>query len=88
MIVISSLSRNIDQKGENARPVLGDLKESGDIEYACDIVCFMHREPRQLDAEMIVAKNRNGTLAIVKFVWLKEKVTYGTWDWREPGEGE
>ena len=83
MMVISSLSRSIDQKGENARPVLGDLKESGDIEYASDVVCFLHRQPRENDAELIVAKNRNGTLGIVKLVWLKQKVTYAPWEWKQ-----
>jgi len=83
IMVVSALSRNIDQKGENAKPVLGDLKESGDIEYASDIVCFLHRQAKENDAELIVAKNRNGTLGIIKLVWLKNKITYGPYEWRE-----
>jgi len=89
VMVVSALSRNIDQKGESAKPVLGDLKESGDIEYASDIVCFLHRPARENDAELIVAKNRNGTLGIIKLVWLKNKITYGPYEWREePRYGE
>ena len=79
MIVISSLSRGIDQKAETAKPMLGDLKESGDIEYAADIVCFIHRPPKEKNAELIVAKNRNGKTAIVTLVWLEEKVAYGNY---------
>jgi len=83
MIVISSLSRNIDQKGEKAQPVLGDLKESGDIEYCSDVVCFLHREPKEMNAELIVAKNRNGMLGKIKLIWLKDRICYGNWDWKE-----
>lgn len=79
VIVISSLSRAIDQKTEKAKPMLGDLKESGDIEYAADIVCFLHRPPKEKDAELIIAKNRNGKTAIIELVWLEEKVAYGSY---------
>jgi replicative DNA helicase len=62
---------------------LSDLKESGDIEYASDIVCFLHREKRQENADLIIAKNRNGKIATVKLVWLPEKVCYGNWEWKQ-----
>ena len=85
MIVVSSLNRGIDQKAEKAKPALGDLKESGDIEYCADEVCFLHREPKQENADLIVAKNRNGKTGIIKLVWLKEKICYGNYEWQRNG---
>lgn len=81
MIVVSSLNRDIDQKSEKARPALGSLKESGDIEYVADEVCFLYREPKQDNAELIIAKNRNGKIGIVKLVWIKKRVCYGNFAW-------
>jgi replicative DNA helicase len=83
MMVVSSLSRAIDQKAEDAKPTLGTLKESGDIEYAADIVCFLHRLPKLMDAELIVAKNRNGKQGIISLVWRPEKIAYGNHAWVE-----
>jgi replicative DNA helicase len=80
MIVISSLARG---DKSDTKPVLSDLKESGDIEYTSDIVCFLHREKSDLNADLIVAKNRNGRLGIVKLIWLSQKISYGTWEWKE-----
>jgi len=82
MIVVSSLNRGIDQKADKARPAMGDLKESGDIEYTADEVCFLYREPKQDNAELIVAKNRNGKTGIIKLIWLKEKICYGSYEWQ------
>jgi replicative DNA helicase len=86
MIVVSSLSRETDHRGEKSRPALGDLKESGDIEYAADIVGFLYREPKQLNAELIIAKNRNGEQAIIELVWLNNRLMYGTKAWQEERE--
>jgi len=86
MIVVSSLNRGIDQKADTARPAMGDLKESGDIEYTADEVCFLYREPKQNDAELIVAKNRNGKTGIVKLVWQEKKICYGSYEWQRKEE--
>jgi replicative DNA helicase len=89
LIVVAQLSRAIDTRGENARPVLGDLKETGDIEHAADIVLFLHRAKHDKEAELIVAKNRYGGKGIVQLVWIEDKTKYGSREWkREPGEDE
>lgn len=76
VIVISSLSRATEQR-QNKRPVLSDLRESGQIEYDADLVMFVHREEyynpteeNKEEAEIIIAKQRNGQLGIVKLKWL------------------
>lgn len=81
LIVISSLSRG--EKSGESRPVLQDLKESGDIEYASDVVCFLHRQKQELNADLIIAKNRNGKNGLVRMIWLPEKIMYGSHEWRE-----
>lgn len=81
LIVISSLSRG--EKSGESRPVLSDLKESGDIEYASDVVCFLHRTKQELNADLIIAKNRNGKNGLVRLVWIPEKIMYGTHEWKE-----
>ena len=58
--------------------MLSDLRDSGSIEQDADIVMFLHR-PSYYDekadknqAELIVAKQRNGPLDTIKLTWLPE----------------
>lgn len=78
VVVISSLSR-ANETRHNKRPMLSDLRESGQIEYDADMVMFVHREeyydPRpenRAEAEVIIAKQRNGSTGIVKLGWIGE----------------
>ncbi len=78
VIVISSLSRAVELRGSKV-PILSDLRESGQIEYDADLVIFVHREEyydpteeNKGQAEIIIAKQRNGRLGIVKLKWLGE----------------
>lgn len=59
------------------------IHNSGDIEYASDIVLFLHRERNSNNADLIVAKQRYGEKCIVKLIWLKDRLTYGSYEWRE-----
>ena len=76
VIALSQLSRGPDAR-PNHRPLLSDLRESGSIEQDADLVCFLYREayynkeieegaPRQNETELILAKNRNGPVGIIK----------------------
>lgn len=78
IIALSQLSRSVEQRGGDKRPVLSDLRESGAIEQDADIVSFIYRpeyygflqdEEGNSNAgvgEIIVAKHRNGALKNVR----------------------
>lgn len=66
VMAMSQLNRGIEQRAEK-RPVLSDLRESGSIEQDADMVMFIHRPDEQSgEAEIIVAKHRNGPTGEVK----------------------
>lgn len=80
VLALSQLSRSVEKR-DNKRPVLSDLRESGAIEQDADIVSFIHREDYQdpkKEAEtqgatdIIIAKHRNGALADIRLVFLKQ----------------
>ena len=80
VIALSQLSRGVDQRHDK-RPILSDLRESGSIEQDADIVAFLYREayykgdeqeePDNV-TELILEKNRHGSLGTVQLFFLKE----------------
>src|ERR1700726_3873508 len=71
VIAISQLNRGPEQRTDK-RPLLSDLRESGSIEQDSDMVILLHREdayeresPRAGEADLVVAKHRNGPTATV-----------------------
>ncbi len=109
VIALSQLSRRSEER-DNKKPILSDLRESGAIEQDADIVMFVFREyvyshvkckkgectcENQNDAEIIVAKQRNGPTGSAHLTFLGEftlftnqfipKGDYGEeWAEREP----
>ncbi len=76
IITLSQLSRAPDQRKDDHRPKLSDLRESGAIEQDADIVMFLYRDEiynpdteQKNIAECIIAKHRNGSTGNVKLVW-------------------
>jgi replicative DNA helicase len=66
VIALSQLNRGSEQRADKL-PVISDLRESGSIEQDADMVILLHREsvyekdsPRAGEADLIVAKHRNG----------------------------
>ncbi len=66
VIALSQLNRGPEQRADKL-PALSDLRESGSIEQDADMVILLHREsayekdnPRAGEADLIVAKHRNG----------------------------
>lgn len=89
VICCSQLSR-ANEKREEKRPGLSDLRESGSIEQDADMVLFLHR-PEYYDAqksaeasnalstvEVIVAKNRHGAQDTVKMGWIGQYTKFRT----------
>ena len=66
VVALSQLNRGPEQRSDKL-PALSDLRESGSIEQDADVVILLHREstyekenPRAGEADLIVAKHRNG----------------------------
>jgi replicative DNA helicase len=71
VVAISQLNRGAEQRTDR-RPMLSDLRESGSLEQDADMVVLIHREDayerestRPGEADLIVAKHRNGPTATV-----------------------
>ncbi|REE97228.1 replicative DNA helicase [Thermomonospora umbrina] len=71
VIALSQLNRGPEQRTDK-KPMVSDLRESGSIEQDADVVILLHREdayekesPRAGEADLIVAKHRNGPTATV-----------------------
>ena len=86
VIALSQLSRAVETRGGNKKPVLSDLRESGAIEQDADIVTFIYRpdyyelsedfEAAPNEAEIIISKHRNGALGSVFLRFIKEYVKF------------
>lgn len=61
MLALSQLSRDIEKRS-NTRPMLSDLRGSGSLEQDADSIMFIERPEKGEQAEVIVAKQRNGPL--------------------------
>jgi len=76
IICCAQLNRGPENRPDK-RPNLSDLRDSGAIEQDADIVLFLYRDEYYKDetvdqsvAEVIIAKNRHGSLERVKLGWI------------------
>jgi replicative DNA helicase len=79
VIAISQLSRAVEQRGGEKKPILSDLRDSGEIEQDSDLVMFIYREEyydkeseRPGEADIIVAKHRNGPVGDIVLTFQRE----------------
>ena len=88
VLALAQLNRAVELR-TNKRPVLADLRESGQLEQDADVVLLLHRpEMYDLDAdpgaaEVIVAKHRNGPTGSVHLAWLSHRMSFAN----APGRG-
>ena len=88
IIVLSQLSRAVEQRGGAKKPVLSDLRDSGSIEQDADMVMFLYRpeyygitsdetgESTEGLAELEIAKHRNGSLSTIELEFIPSRTTF------------
>lgn len=88
LIVLCQMNRKIEET--TRRPILSDLRDSGNIEQDADIVMFIHRKMSTIQdysAELIFAKQRNGPIGIIPLRFTPETTRYQEVE-RNTGFGE
>jgi replicative DNA helicase len=92
IIVLSQLNRGVTSGRKGHTPMLSDLRESGAIEQDADLVMLVHRpgyyqdEDENVDknlAEIIIAKQRNGSTGTVELTWKPELTQFLSRSYRE-----
>ncbi len=91
VVALSQLSRSSERRGDDKRPMLSDLRESGAIEQDADVVCFIHREAYynrdeemsesdKAKSEIIIAKQRNGPTGTVYLNFISKYTRFDNQD--------
>ncbi|MBS0615140.1 MAG: replicative DNA helicase [Verrucomicrobia bacterium] len=84
VLCLSQLSRKVEERAGH-RPMMSDLRESGSIEQDSDLVMFLLRreyyDPYDKPglAELIVAKNRHGSIGTVNLTYRKELAQFANY---------
>jgi replicative DNA helicase len=86
VIALSQLSRAVEQRSPK-KPMLSDLRESGNLEQDADLVMFIYRDDyyekensqRQGEADLIIAKHRNGAIGEVVLTFQPEYPRFMTY---------
>jgi replicative DNA helicase len=93
ILVISQLNRSCELRGDNKRPIIADLRESGAIEQDADTILFLYRgdyykasDAEEGVAELNVAKQRNGPTDTVRLTFLDKFTKFKDYSSREAYE--
>ena len=93
VVVLSQLSRAVEARQGDKRPILSDLRESGAIEQDADVVMFLYRddyykrdqEPTNI-AEVIIAKQRMGETGTIKLLWMPQFTKFANYNKEQPNQ--
>jgi replicative DNA helicase len=88
VLALCQLNRDCEKR-QDKRPIKSDLRESGNLEQDADRIFFLHRphvyddtQPRTL-AEVIVAKNRQGSCGVEEAHWSGGEMRFAEPRWDE-----
>lgn len=90
VVCLSQLNRSVEQR-QDKRPIMSDIRDSGNIEQDADVIAFLYRddyydkesESKNL-LEIIIAKHRNGPTGTVPIAYVKETGRLLNLDWKQP----
>lgn len=84
IVLFVQLNRQCELRTDK-RPVISDLRNSGEIEQDADVIAFIYRDevynedqnnPNKGIAEFIVRKHRNGKTGPIKLAWIAHRTTF------------
>lgn len=75
VVALAQLNRSYASRGDK-RPMMSDLRDSGQIEQEADIITLLHREEGAGSMECDFQKQRDGVNGVVKLQWIPAKVRF------------